>query len=150
MMTKVGDLLQRPAALPFPSAFAGYRTMTLNTDKAFDCDDFNGLGVTFIKGAGTNTAISASLHLPEVIKGINYAVTLFRNQEYLQDQIGEQIAELLEYEAVMASTFKFSAITLKKSRCGDSERLSIFRPTSPLLKQLLAMTEARYEMAILL
>lgn len=76
-------------------------------------DYFKELGVrTFINAAGTYTAMTGSLMLPEVKEAIQYASNDFVNLDELQDKVGERIAELLQCEYATISAGAASAITL--------------------------------------
>src|SRR6266508_4042053 len=76
-------------------------------------DYFHELGLRpFINAAGTYTAMTASLMLPEVMEAINYASGQFVMLEELHDRVGERIASLLRCEAAMVSAGAASAMTL--------------------------------------
>ena len=76
-------------------------------------DYFKELGVRpFINAAGTYTAMTASLMLPEVMAAINYASEKFVMLDELHDRVGERIASLLQCEAAMVSAGAASAMTL--------------------------------------
>jgi uncharacterized pyridoxal phosphate-dependent enzyme len=76
-------------------------------------DYFRELGVRpFINAAGTYTAMTASLMLPEVMEAINYASNHFVMLDELHDRVGERIASLLKCEAAMVSAGAASAMTL--------------------------------------
>jgi uncharacterized pyridoxal phosphate-dependent enzyme len=76
-------------------------------------DYFGELGVRpFINAAGTYTAMTASLMLPEVMEAINYASGQFVMLDELHDRVGERIASLLRCEAAMVSAGAASAMTL--------------------------------------
>jgi D-glucosaminate-6-phosphate ammonia-lyase len=76
-------------------------------------DYFRELGVRpFINAAGTYTAMTASLMLPEVMDAINYASRHYVMLDELQDKVGERIAELVHCEAAMVTSGAASALTL--------------------------------------
>jgi L-seryl-tRNA(Ser) seleniumtransferase len=76
-------------------------------------DYFKELGVrTFINAAGTYTAMTGSLMLPEVIEAYNYATNEYVMLDDLQDKVGERLAELLHCEAATITAGAASAITL--------------------------------------
>jgi uncharacterized pyridoxal phosphate-dependent enzyme len=76
-------------------------------------DYFKELGVrTFINAAGTYTAMTGSLMLPEVVEAIQYASGDFVNLDELQDKVGVRIAELLHCESATITSGAASAITL--------------------------------------
>jgi L-seryl-tRNA(Ser) seleniumtransferase len=76
-------------------------------------DYFRELGVRpFINAAGTYTAMTASLMLPEVMEAINYAAKHFVMLDELHDRVGERIATLVRAEAAMVTAGAASALTL--------------------------------------
>jgi L-seryl-tRNA(Ser) seleniumtransferase len=76
-------------------------------------DYFRELGVRpFINAAGTYTAMTASLMLPEVMDAINYTSRHYVMLDELQDKVGERIAELVHCEAAMVTSGAASALTL--------------------------------------
>jgi uncharacterized pyridoxal phosphate-dependent enzyme len=76
-------------------------------------DYFRELGVRpFINAAGTYTAMTASLMLPEVLEAINYASRHYVMLDELHDKVGERIATLLHCEAAMVTSGAASALTL--------------------------------------
>jgi L-seryl-tRNA(Ser) seleniumtransferase len=76
-------------------------------------DYFGELGVRpFINAAGTYTAMTASLMLPEVMDAINYASEHFVMLDELHDKVGERLAGLLRCEAAMVTSGAASALTL--------------------------------------
>lgn len=71
------------------------------------------LGVRpFINAAGTYTAMTASLMLPEVIEAYTYATRHYVMLDELHDKIGERIAGRLRCEAAMVTSGAASALTL--------------------------------------
>src|ERR1700736_3393275 len=76
-------------------------------------DYFAELGVRpFINAAGTYTAMTASLMVPEVMDAINYASRHYVMLDELHDRVGERIATLLHCEAAMVTSGAASALTL--------------------------------------
>ena len=76
-------------------------------------DYFKDLGVRpFINAAGTYTAMTASLMLPEVMDAINYASKHYVMLDELHDRVGERIAQLVQAEAAMVSSGAAAALTL--------------------------------------
>jgi hypothetical protein len=76
-------------------------------------DLFAELGLrTFINAAGTYTAMTGSLMLPEVVQAIQAASTRFCMLDELQDKVGEKIAALVHAEAAVVTAGCFSAMTL--------------------------------------
>ncbi|MFN0106420.1 MAG: selenocysteine synthase [Bryobacteraceae bacterium] len=81
-------------------------------------DYFRELGVQpIINAAGTYTAFTASLMLPEVMEAINYASKSFVRLNELHDAVGKKIAGLLNAEAAMVSAGAASALTLGTAAC---------------------------------
>lgn len=81
-------------------------------------DYFKELGVQpIINAAGTYTAFTASLMLPEVMEAINYASKTFVRLNELHDAVGKKIASLLGAEAAMISAGAASALTLGTAAC---------------------------------
>src|SRR4051794_39815879 len=76
-------------------------------------DYFRELSVRpFINAAGTYTAMTASLMLPEVMDAINYASKHFVMLDELHDRVGQRIASLVRSEAAMVTSGAASALTL--------------------------------------
>ncbi len=76
-------------------------------------DHFRELGVRpFINAAGTYTAMTASLMLPEVMEAIEYASRHYVMLDELHDRVGERIASLVGCEAAMVTAGAASALTL--------------------------------------
>ena len=76
-------------------------------------DYFKELGVRpFINAAGTYTAMTASLMLPEVMDAINYASKHYVMLDELHDRVGERLATLVRAEAAMVTCGAASALTL--------------------------------------
>jgi L-seryl-tRNA(Ser) seleniumtransferase len=76
-------------------------------------DYFKELGVRpFINAAGTYTAMTASLMLPEVMDAINYASKHYVMLDELHDRVGERIAALVHAEAAMVTSGAAAALTL--------------------------------------
>ena len=102
----VGDAwrgLRRGLKTPPESAAAGRRGR----------DYFKELGVRpFINAAGTYTAMTASLMLPEVMEAINYASKHYVMLDELHDRVGERIATLVRAEAAMVTCGAASALTV--------------------------------------
>ena len=76
-------------------------------------DYFRELGVRpFINAAGTYTAMTSSLMLPEVVEAINYASQHYVMLDELHDRVGERIAAIVGCEAAMVTSGAASALTL--------------------------------------
>lgn len=81
-------------------------------------DYFKELGVKpIINAAGSYTAFTASLMLPEVMEAINYSSKVFCRLAELHDAVGKRIAELLNAEGAMVSAGAASALTLGTAAC---------------------------------
>lgn len=81
-------------------------------------DFFKELGVRpFINAAGTYTALTASLMLPEVMEAINYAAKMFVPLNDLHDAVGKRIAELIGCEGAMVTSGAAAALTLGTAAC---------------------------------
>jgi L-seryl-tRNA(Ser) seleniumtransferase len=99
--------------LPVVRGFAGGSTGAVRAAKAGGRDYFRELGVRpFINAAGTYTAMTASLMLPEAMDAINYASKQFVMLDDLHDRVGERIATLVRAEAAMVTCGAASALTL--------------------------------------
>ena len=76
-------------------------------------DYLHELGVRpFINAAGTYTAMTASLMLPEVMDAITYASKHYVMLDELHDKVGERIAGRLRCEAAMVTSGAAAALTL--------------------------------------
>ena len=83
-----------------------------------DRDYFAELGVRpIINAAGTSTALTGNLMLPEAIRAWEYATRKFVNLDELHDAIGERIASLVRSEAALVSAGAASALTLGTAAC---------------------------------
>jgi D-glucosaminate-6-phosphate ammonia-lyase len=104
--------LENVSALPLAPAVAaapGVEAATATPAR----DYFRELGVRpFINAAGTYTAMTASLMLPEVMEAINYASAHYVMLDELHDRVGERIAALVKAEAAMVTAGAASALTL--------------------------------------
>ena len=116
--TPVGDLLGRRGLAPYVSASTGPAKGLDEAGQgrkipARSRDYFHELGVRpFINAAGTYTAMTASLMLPEVMDAINYASKHYVMLDELHDRVGERIATLVHAEAAMVTSGAASALTL--------------------------------------
>src|SRR3954469_18722079 len=105
----VGDLVGARRGREMPPATAGAAIATGKNGR----DYFKELGVRpFINAAGTYTAMTASLMLPEVMDAINYASSRYVMLDELHDRVGERIATLVRAEAAMVTCGAASALTL--------------------------------------
>jgi uncharacterized pyridoxal phosphate-dependent enzyme len=113
--------LERLSTAPLVGGLFGYQATLASAAPALapapasrgGRDYFRELGLRpFINAAGTYTAMTASLMLPEVMEAINYASGRFVMLEELHDRVGERIASLLRCEAAMVSAGAASAMTL--------------------------------------
>jgi L-seryl-tRNA(Ser) seleniumtransferase len=105
--------LEALGSLPVVRGFTAPTAAFASVAKAAGRDYFRELGVRpFINAAGTYTAMTASLMLPEVMDAINYASKQFVMLDELHDRIGERIAKLVRAEAAMVTSGAASALTL--------------------------------------
>ncbi len=107
--------LEIVSALPLVGGIIGSSTvgvMAAQTGKG-KRDYFRELGVRpFINAAGTYTAMTSSLMLPEVVEAINYASQHYVMLDELHDRVGERIAAIVGCEAAMVTSGAASALTL--------------------------------------
>jgi L-seryl-tRNA(Ser) seleniumtransferase len=93
-----------PQALPAPSSETRHY--------------FRELGVrTFINAAGTYTALTGSLMLPEVVEAIAATSKQFVSLTELQDKVGARIAGLLGAEAAMVTSGAAGALACGTAAC---------------------------------
>ena len=106
--------LESLSALPVVGGVLGASAATTEVAAAGTGRDyFRDLGVRpFINAAGTYTAMTASLMLPEVMEAINYASKQYVMLDELHDKVGERIAALVHSEAAMVTSGAASALTL--------------------------------------
>ena len=105
--------LEAVSALPLVGGFVGTGTAPAAAAARAGRDYFRELGVRpFINAAGTYTAMTASLMLPEVIEAFTYASRHYVMLDELHDKIGERIAGRLRCEAAMVTSGAASALTL--------------------------------------
>ena len=83
-----------------------------------DRDFFAELGVRpIINAAGTSTALTGNLMLPEAIRAWEYGTRQFVNLDELHDAVGRRIASLVGSEAALVSAGAASALTLGTAAC---------------------------------
>src|SRR5215470_15117043 len=106
--------LELVSGLPIVGGFTGaYARTATAAPRSAGRDYFHELGVRpFINAAGTYTAMTASLMLPEVMEAINYASSRYVMLDELHDRVGERIAALLKAEGAMVTAGAASALTL--------------------------------------
>jgi L-seryl-tRNA(Ser) seleniumtransferase len=105
--------LETLSALPWVGGFVAGRSAPLGAAAMGGRDYFRELGVRpFINAAGTYTAMTASLMLPDVMDAINYASRHYVMLDELHDKVGERIAALVRSEAAMVTAGAASALTL--------------------------------------
>ena len=105
--------LEGLSAVPFVGGLIGPAAAGAAAPAGGARDYFRELGVRpFINAAGTYTAMTASLMLPEVMDAINYASKHYVMLDELHDRVGERIATLLRSEAAMVTAGAASALTL--------------------------------------
>ena len=110
------NLIKNLSAVPLLGGLAGTASIlpfTADAAAAPARDYFAELGVrTFINAAGTYTAMTGSLMLPEVLAAIQYAAKDFVMLDEIQDKAGQRIARLVRSEYAVVTSGAFSAITL--------------------------------------
>ncbi len=107
--------LETLSGVPLVGGFVGASATASRLDAAGrgGRDYFRELGVRpFINAAGTYTAMTASLMLPEVMDAITYAARHYVMLDELHDKVGERIAALVRSEAAMVTSGAASALTL--------------------------------------
>jgi L-seryl-tRNA(Ser) seleniumtransferase len=109
------NLIKNLSAVPLLGGLAGTTKVLpfLEEAPAAGKDYFKELGVrTFINAAGTYTAMTGSLMLPEVLQAIQYASKEYVMLDEIQDKAGQRIASLVRSEYAVVTSGAFSAITL--------------------------------------
>lgn len=109
------NLIKNLSAVPLLGGLAGTTKVLpfLEEAPAAGKDYFKELGVrTFINAAGTYTAMTGSLMLPEVLEAIRYASKEYVMLDEIQDKAGQRIASLVRSEYAVVTSGAFSAITL--------------------------------------
>lgn len=105
--------LETISALPLVGGLIGASPVPAAAARRGGRDYFREMGLRpFINAAGTYTAMTASLMLPEVMEAIAYASKHYVMLDELHDRVGERIATLLKCEAVMVTAGAASALTL--------------------------------------
>ena len=107
-------------------------------------DYFKELGVRpIINAAGTYTALTASLMLPEVMDAINYSSKTYVRLQELHDAVGERIAKMIGCEASgLISDEELVKAVRAESRSHDYDEiiLATGRQSSSRLARLLRWT----------
>lgn len=102
--------LQLVSSLPWLGSLLGAQALAAAPPKR---DFFRELGVRpVINAAGTYTALTGSLMLPEVVEAMRYAAGQYVALNDLHDAVGRRIASLIGCEAVMVTAGAASALTL--------------------------------------
>jgi len=106
--------LETVSAVPLVGGFIGAGGVRAEAAAARKGRDyFREMGVRpFINGAGTYTAMTASLMPPEVMDAINYASKHYVMLDELHDRVGERIAKLVRSEGAMVTSGAAAALTL--------------------------------------
>jgi len=106
--------LETISGLPLVGGFVAASTVPAAAAAARGGRDYlHELGVRpFINAAGTYTAMTASLMLPEVMDAITYASKHYVMLDELHDKVGERIASRLRCEAAMVTSGAAAALTL--------------------------------------
>ncbi len=93
-----------------------------------DRDFFAELGVRpIINAAGTSTALTGNLMLPEAIRAWEYGTRHFVNLDELHDAVGKRIASLVGSEAALVSAGAASALTLGTAACMTGSNQDLIR-----------------------
>jgi D-glucosaminate-6-phosphate ammonia-lyase len=107
-------------AVPVLGGLAGSLAEASAKKTATRRDYFKELGVRpFINAAGTYTALTASLMLPEVVEAYNYSSRAFVRLGELHDAVGKRIAELIGCEAAMVTSGAAGALV-----CGTAATIT--------------------------
>src|SRR5262245_2069339 len=106
-----------------------------------------------INAAGTYTALTGSLMLPEVVAGIQIASKQYVRLNELHDAVGKRIAELLKCPSAMVSAGCASALSLATAACvagDDSDRIRRIPDTTGMKNEVLVQRTHRvgYDHAI--
>jgi L-seryl-tRNA(Ser) seleniumtransferase len=105
------------SSVPFIGGLFG-SSASAGAPKSSGRDYFKELNVRpFINAAGTFTALTASLMLPEVVEAVNYASKTFVSLNELHDAASKRIAELIGCEAVMITSGAAAALTVGTAAC---------------------------------
>jgi L-seryl-tRNA(Ser) seleniumtransferase len=105
--------LETASTLPVVGGLAAWGPRAAEAARNGSRDYFRDLGVRpFINAAGTYTAMTASLMLPEVMEAIQYASKHYVMLDELHDKVGQRIASLVHSEAAMVTSGAASALTL--------------------------------------
>jgi len=111
-------------------------------------DYFKELGVRpIINAAGTYTALTASLMLPEVMDAINYSSKTYVRLQELHDAVGERIAKLIGCEAALVSAGAAAALTLGTAACitgTDKEKIVRLPDTEGMKNEVIVQKSHRY------
>ena len=111
-------------------------------------DYFKELGVQpIVNAAGTYTALTASLMLPEVMDAINYSSKTYVRLQELHDAVGERIARMLGCEAALVSSGAAAALTLGTAACitgADKEKIVRLPDTEGMKNEVIVQKSHRY------
>ena len=111
-------------------------------------DYFKELGVRpIINAAGTYTALTASLMLPEVMDAINYSSKTYVRLQELHDAVGERIAKMIGCEAAMVSAGAAAALTLGTAACitgTDREKIVRLPDSEGMKNEVIVQKSHRY------
>ena len=113
-----------------------------------DRDFFAELGVRpIINAAGTSTALTGNLMLPEAMRAWEYATRQFVNLDELHDAVGRRIASLVGSEAALVSAGAASALTLGTAACMTGTNQDLIRQipnTSGMPDQVIIQKSHRF------
>jgi L-seryl-tRNA(Ser) seleniumtransferase len=106
-----------------------------------------------INAAGTYTALTGSLMLPEVVAGIQAASRQYVRLNELHDAVGKRIAELLKCDAALVSAGCASALSLATAACvagTDQDKIRRIPDTTGMKNEVLVQRTHRvgYDHAI--
>jgi uncharacterized pyridoxal phosphate-dependent enzyme len=109
---------------------------------------YGALGVRpFINAAGTYTALSASLMLPEVIDAMSQASRAYVTIPELQEAAGKRIASLLGCEAALITSGCAQSLTLATAACicgTDLEKIHRVPDTSGMKNEVIFQRSHRF------
>lgn len=111
-------------------------------------DYFAELGVrTFINAAGTYTALSGSIMLPEVFQAIEYASHHYASIVELQNKVGERLSSLLGCESAMVTSGAAGALLCGTAACltgGDTKAILQIPDLTGLKSEVIVQKTHRY------
>src|SRR5262245_39627627 len=107
------NFIQTFSSIPFLGAIFSAEAAPRDVKPSSSRDYLKELGVRpFINAAGTFTALTASLMLPEVVEAMNSVSKTFVTLNDLHDAVGKRIAEIVGCEAAMVTSGAAAALTV--------------------------------------